>query len=72
MHLPDCCACHAGQSTSLPEVALLKKATADKSVPGGQLLSAIISIEKQNLDVGPELVLLNNLQDNRIPSQRST
>ena len=71
MHLPDCCACHAGQSTFLPEVALLKKATVDKSVPGGQLLSAIISIEKQKLDVGPELVLLNDLQDNRIPSRCS-
>ncbi|CAK0754366.1 hypothetical protein CVIRNUC_002292 [Coccomyxa viridis] len=41
----------AGQSTSLPEVELLKKATKDKSVPGGQLLSAIVSIEKQKLDM---------------------
>ena len=41
----------AGQSISMPEVELLKRATVDKSVPGGQLLSAIISIEKKKLDV---------------------
>ena len=44
---------HTGQSTSLPEVELLKKATKDRSVPGGQLLSAIVRIEKQKLDVSP-------------------
>ena len=42
---------YTGQGTSIPEVELLKKATKDKSVPGGQLLSAIVSIEKQKLDV---------------------
>ena len=35
----------------MPEVELLKRATVDKSVPGGQLLSAILSIEKKKLDV---------------------
>ena len=44
---------HTGQSTSLPEVELLKRAIKDKSVPGGQLLSAIVRIEKQKLDVSP-------------------
>ncbi len=69
MCFDGCCACLAGQSTTLPEVALLKKAIMDKSVPGGQLLSAIISIEKRKLDVSADSVLLHNLHDSQIVLQ---